>query len=95
MLRYFAVASVAVVGLFTVAAVPAEAGASTGSWKYWTPYSAHAAPPHWPHVRQQDGPRYAGEPSGDTRVGTVRSVLNGSVALSASSSGHVFRGRTH
>ena len=58
MLRYLAVASVAVVGLFTVAAVPAEAGASTGSWKYWTPYMARAAPPHWPHVRQYDGPRY-------------------------------------
>ena len=58
MLRYFAIASVAVVGLFTVAAVPAEAGASTGSWKYWTPYTAHAAPPHWPHARGYDGRGY-------------------------------------
>jgi hypothetical protein len=36
MLRDFAVASLAVVGLLTAAVLPAEAGANTGTWRYWT-----------------------------------------------------------
>jgi len=54
MFRHFAVSSMAVVGLLTMAVAPAEAGASTGSWKYWNPYVAQ---PYWykPH-----GGGYAG-----------------------------------
>ena len=43
MLRNFAVASLAVVGLLTAAALPAEAGANTGTWRYWTSYGARCA----------------------------------------------------
>jgi hypothetical protein len=51
MFRYLAVSSLAVVGLLTMAAAPAEAGRRTGTWKYWNPYMAQAAPQHWhkPH----------------------------------------------
>jgi|SoiMethySBSTD1v2_1073268.scaffolds.fasta_scaffold3062802_1 hypothetical protein len=55
MFRNFAVTSLAVAGLLTAAALPAEAGASTGTWRYWTPYTAHAAPPYWPHARGHMG----------------------------------------
>jgi hypothetical protein len=40
MLRYLAVSTVAVAGLLTVATAPAEAGSTTGTWKYWNPYMA-------------------------------------------------------
>jgi hypothetical protein len=30
-----------------LAAVPAEAGRRTGTWKYWNPNMAYAAPPYW------------------------------------------------
>ena len=46
MLPNFAVACLAVVGLLTAAALPADAGANTGTWRYWTPYTAHPAPPY-------------------------------------------------
>ena len=47
MLRHIAVSSVAVVGLLTMATAPAEAGRRTGTWKYWNPNMAYAAPPYW------------------------------------------------
>jgi len=37
MFRHFAVSSMAVVGLLTMAVAPADAGAKTGTWKYWNP----------------------------------------------------------
>src|SRR3954469_20521296 len=40
-------ASMAVVGLLTMAVAPADAGAKTGTWKYWNPSLAQAAPPYW------------------------------------------------
>jgi hypothetical protein len=51
MLRHLAVSSWAVVGLLTIAPAPAEAGQTTGTWKYWNPNMAHAAPSYWhnPH----------------------------------------------
>src|SRR5829696_5987750 len=57
MLRQLAVSSLAVVGLLTVATAPAEAGRRTGTWKYWNPYMAQAAPPHW---QRPHGGGYAG-----------------------------------
>ena len=47
MFRHFAVSSMAVVGLLTMAVAPAAAGAKTGTWKYWSPSLAQAAPPYW------------------------------------------------
>jgi hypothetical protein len=57
MLRYLAVSTVAVAGLLTVATAPAEAGSTTGTWKYWNPYMAQAAPPYW-HKPHGSGPGY-------------------------------------
>src|SRR3954466_14042102 len=48
MLRYLAVSSAAVLCLLTAAAAPAEAGQSTGTWKYWSPQMARPAP-YWSH----------------------------------------------
>ena len=47
MFRHLAVSSMAVVGLLTMAVAPADAGAKTGTWKYWNPSLAQAAPPYW------------------------------------------------
>ena len=62
MLHFFAVSTVAVAGLLAVATAPAEAGSTTGTWKYWNPYMAQAAPQHWhkPH-----GGAYAGRGYGN------------------------------
>ena len=43
-----AFSALAVVTLIA-AAMPAAAGQSTGTWKYWNPNMAYAAPPHWQH----------------------------------------------
>ena len=48
MFRHFAISSIAVVGLLTMAVAPADAGAKTGTWKYWNPSLAQAAPPYSP-----------------------------------------------
>src|SRR5215207_4593296 len=50
-----AFSALAVVTLIA-AAMPAAAGQSTGTWKYWKPNMAYAAPPHWQH------PHYGGHP---------------------------------
>ena len=51
--------ALAVVTLLTAAA-PAGAGQSTGTWKYWNPNMAYAAPPYWqqPHYGGHPGWRY-------------------------------------
>ena len=48
--------ALAVVTLLTAAA-PAGAGQSTGTWKYWNPNMAYAAPPYWqqPHYGRHPG----------------------------------------
>ena len=61
MFRHFAVSSMAVVGLLTMAVVPADAGAKTGTWKYWNPSLAQAAPPYW---HEQHGGGHAGRSYG-------------------------------
>src|SRR4051812_39884102 len=58
MLRYLAVSSAAVLCLLTAAAAPAEAGQSTGTWKYWSPEMAQPATPHWPHGGGYGGRAY-------------------------------------
>src|SRR3954449_2076321 len=47
MFRHFAVSSMAMMGLLTMAVEPAAAGATTGTWKYWNPSLAQAAPSGW------------------------------------------------
>jgi hypothetical protein len=74
MLRYLAVASAAVVGLLTVATAPAEAGRRTGTWKYWNPYMAQTAPPHWQRPR---GGGYAGRGYGHPGYQGYRSGYGG------------------
>ncbi len=51
--------ALAVVTLLAAAA-PAGAGQSTGTWKYWSPNMAYAAPPYWqqPHYGGHPGWRY-------------------------------------
>jgi hypothetical protein len=60
MLRMLSVPALGVVGLLTVTAVPAEAGANTGSWRYWSPYTSYPAAPHWrePHAALSYGRGY-------------------------------------
>jgi hypothetical protein len=60
MFRHLAVSSLAVLGLLTIAAAPAEAGRKTGTWKYWSPYMAQAVP-NWHNPR---GGGYAGRSYG-------------------------------
>jgi hypothetical protein len=61
MLRRTTLSSLAMVGLLTLAAAPAEAGRRTGSWKFVNPNSAYAmtpfAHPHQ-HFRGYAGTRY-------------------------------------
>jgi len=61
MFRHLTVSSMAVVGLLTMAVAPAAAGAKTGTWKYWNPSLAQAAPPYW---LEQHGGGHAGRSYG-------------------------------
>ena len=75
MFRHFAISSIAVVGLLTMAVAPADAGAKTGTWTYWNPSLAQAAPPYSPYWHEQHGGGYAGRSYGhrgyqDHRGGT-------------------------
>src|SRR3954465_5545587 len=58
MLRYLGVSSAVLLGLLTAATAPAEAGQSTGSWKYWSPHMARPAMPYWSHGGGYRGHRY-------------------------------------
>jgi hypothetical protein len=60
MRRHLAIPALAVAGLLTMAAAPAEAGRRTGTWKYWNPNMAYAAPPYWykRHPGAYAGPGY-------------------------------------
>ena len=64
MLRKLAISSLALAGLLAAAAVPAQAGSRTGSWKYWHPNMAVAAPPYW--HKHHHGP-FAGRGYGPPR----------------------------